>query len=48
MINLSTSTTLAVSKKSKNKEVALDLLNYFYDEKDSSALFQELKFNPVS
>jgi raffinose/stachyose/melibiose transport system substrate-binding protein len=48
MINLSTSTTLAVSKTSKNKEVALDLLNYFYDEKDSSALFQELKFNPVS
>lgn len=48
MINLSTSTTLAVSKTSKNKEVALDLLNYFYDEKDSSTLFQELKFNPVS
>ncbi|MEV5025212.1 ABC transporter substrate-binding protein [Paenibacillus sp. LPE1-1-1.1] len=48
MINLSTSTTLAVSKKSKNKEVALDLLNYFYDEKDSSALFQELKFNLAS
>ncbi|RCW50253.1 raffinose/stachyose/melibiose transport system substrate-binding protein [Paenibacillus prosopidis] len=48
MINLSTSTTLALSKTSKNKEVALDLLNYFYDEKDSSALFQELKFNPVS
>ncbi|CAM4466771.1 raffinose/stachyose/melibiose transport system substrate-binding protein [Paenibacillus endophyticus] len=48
MINLSTSTTLAVSKTSKNKEVALDLLNYFYDAKDSSALFQELKFNPVS
>lgn len=48
MINLSTSTTLAISKKSKNKEVALDLLNYFYDGKDSSALFQELKFNPVS
>lgn len=48
MINLSTSTTLALSKTSKNKEVALDLLNYFYDAKDSSALFQELKFNPVS
>lgn len=48
MINLSTSTTLAVSKTSENKEVALDLLNYLLDEKDSSALFQELKFNPVS
>lgn len=48
MINLSTSTTLAVSKTSENKEVALDLLNYILDEKDSSALFQELKFNPVS
>ncbi|TLS51637.1 extracellular solute-binding protein [Paenibacillus antri] len=48
MINLSTSTTLAVSPTSKNKEVALDLLNYILDEKDSSALFQELKFNPVS
>lgn len=48
MINLSTSTTLAVSKTSKNKEVALNLLNYILDEKDSSALFQDLKFNPVS
>ena len=48
MINLSTSTTLAVSKTSENKEVALDLLNYILDEKDSSALFQDLKFNPVS
>lgn len=48
MINLSTSTTLAVSKTSDNKEVALDLVNYILDEKDSSALFQELKFNPVS
>ncbi|WP_372663217.1 ABC transporter substrate-binding protein [Cohnella sp.] len=48
MINLSTSTTLAVSPTSKNKEVALDLINYILDDKDSSALFQELKFNPVS
>jgi len=48
MINLSTSTTLAVSPTSKNKEVALDLLNYILDANDSSALFQELKFNPVS
>ncbi len=48
MINLATSTSLAVSEKSKNKEVALDLLNYMLDEKDSSALFEELKFNPVA
>lgn len=48
MINLSTSTSLAVSPTSKNKEVAFDLLNYILDAKDSSALFQELKFNPVS
>ncbi|MDQ0878653.1 raffinose/stachyose/melibiose transport system substrate-binding protein [Paenibacillus sp. V4I3] len=48
MINLSTSTSLAVSPTSKNKEVAMDLLNYILDPKDSSALFQELKFNPVS
>ncbi|MCD1259644.1 extracellular solute-binding protein [Paenibacillus athensensis] len=48
MINLSTSTSLAVSPTSKNKEVAMDLLNYLLDPQDSSALFQELKFNPVS
>jgi raffinose/stachyose/melibiose transport system substrate-binding protein len=48
MINLSTSTSLALSPTSKNKEVALDLLNYILDEKDSSALFEQLKFNPIS
>ncbi|CAK4834063.1 unnamed protein product [Aphanomyces euteiches] len=48
MINLSTSTTLALSPLSKNQDVALDLLNYILDPKDSSALFQELKFNPNS
>jgi len=48
MINLSTSTSLALSPTSKNKEVALDLLNYILDEQDSSALFEELKFNPIS
>lgn len=48
MINLSTSTSLALSPSSKNKEVALDLLNYILDEKDSSALFEQLKFNPIS
>lgn len=48
MINLSTSTSLAVSPTCKNKAVALDLLNYILDKKDSSKLFQELKFNPVA
>jgi len=48
MINLSTSTTLAVPPTSPNKETALALLNYILDANDSSALFQELKFNPVS
>ncbi len=48
MINLSTSTSLALSPTSKHKDVALDLLNYILDPKDSSALFQELKFNPVT
>ncbi len=48
MINLAVSTSLAVSPACKNKEVAFDLLNYILDKKDSSALFQELKFNPVA
>ncbi|MFD1177372.1 ABC transporter substrate-binding protein [Paenibacillus puldeungensis] len=48
MINLSTSTSLAVSKTSKNKEVALDFINYVLDDKDSSAFFQALKFNPLA
>ncbi|MFB9276180.1 ABC transporter substrate-binding protein [Cohnella cellulosilytica] len=48
MINLATSTSLALSPTSKNQEVALDLLNYILDDKDSSALFEELKFNPIA
>jgi raffinose/stachyose/melibiose transport system substrate-binding protein len=48
MINLSTSTSLAVSPTSKNKDVALDLINFFLDDKESSALFQDLQFNPVA
>lgn len=48
MINLATSTSLALSPTSKNKDVALDLLNYILDDKDSSALFEELKFNPIA
>jgi raffinose/stachyose/melibiose transport system substrate-binding protein len=48
MINLATSTSLAVSSSSKNKEVANDLVNYMLNDKDSSKLFEELKFNPVA
>jgi len=48
MINLATSTSLALSPTSENKEVALDLLNYILDDQDSSALFEELKFNPIA
>ncbi|SIQ33491.1 ABC transporter substrate-binding protein [Halanaerobium kushneri] len=48
MINLSTSTSLAVSKNSKQKEVAYDLLNFILDQEKSSELFEKLKFNPIS
>jgi raffinose/stachyose/melibiose transport system substrate-binding protein len=48
MINLSVSTSLALASNGKNKEVALDLLNYILDDKDSNDLYQSLKFNPVS
>ncbi len=48
MINLSVSTTVALSSTTKYKEAAADLLNYFLDPKDSSALYEQLKFNPVA
>lgn len=48
MINLATSTSVAVSPTSENPEMARELLNYLMDETDSPALFQELKFNPVA
>lgn len=48
MINLSVSTTMALSATTKNKEAASDLLNYILDPEDSSALFEQLKFNPVA
>ncbi|SDZ56323.1 raffinose/stachyose/melibiose transport system substrate-binding protein [Evansella caseinilytica] len=48
LINSSTTTSLAVSSDSKNKKVAKDLLNYILDENDSSALFEDLKFNHVA
>lgn len=48
MINLSASTSLAVSKTSKNKEVALDFVNYVLDDTDSNAFFEAMKFNPIA
>ncbi|MDF1567792.1 MAG: ABC transporter substrate-binding protein [Spirochaetaceae bacterium] len=48
MINLATSTSLAVSPTTAEKEVAMDLLNYILDAEDSGSLFEELKFNPVA
>lgn len=48
LINLSASTSLAVSKSSKNKEVALDFINYVLDDTASNEFFQALKFNPIA
>ncbi|MFD2611382.1 ABC transporter substrate-binding protein [Paenibacillus gansuensis] len=48
LINVSVSTALAMSAESKNKEVALDLLNFILDDQASNDLYQSLKFNPVS
>lgn len=48
LINLSASTSLAVSKTSGNKEVALDFINYVLDDTASNDFFQALKFNPIS
>lgn len=47
-INLSTSTSLSVYSGTKEKEIALALANYILDDKDSSALYQGLAFNPVA
>lgn len=48
LLNLSTSTSLAVSKLSKNKEVAKDLMNYILDDNDSSDFYKSLGFNSVA
>lgn len=48
MINLGTSTSLAVASASKNKEMALQFINYVLDDKDSNGFYQALKFNPVA
>jgi raffinose/stachyose/melibiose transport system substrate-binding protein len=48
LINLSTSTTLAVYPGSKEKDLALKFANYVLDDKDSSALFEACSFNPLA
>jgi raffinose/stachyose/melibiose transport system substrate-binding protein len=48
MINLSTSTSLALSPTCEDKDVAIKLLNFILDEEYSSDLFEELQFNPLS
>jgi raffinose/stachyose/melibiose transport system substrate-binding protein len=48
LVNLSTSTTLAVHPDSKVKEVALKFANYVLDDNDSPTLFESTRFNPIS
>lgn len=48
MVNLATTTSLAVYSGTKNKEVALDLANYILDDNDSSDLYKSMMFNPVA
>ena len=48
LINLSTSTTLAVHPESKELALARKFANYVLDEKDSSELFKSCGFNPLA
>jgi raffinose/stachyose/melibiose transport system substrate-binding protein len=48
MVNLAVSTTITVYPDSPNKAVAVDFLNYLLDDRDSSAFFEQLKFNKVA
>jgi raffinose/stachyose/melibiose transport system substrate-binding protein len=47
-VNLATTTSLAVYADTPQMEMALALANYILDDKDSSALYESLKFNPVA
>lgn len=47
-INLATTTSLAVYSSTKEMDTALELANYILDDKDSSQLYKDLKFNPVA
>lgn len=48
LVNLSTSTTLAVHPESEEMEIALKFANYVLDDNDSSTLFEMCHFNPIS
>jgi len=48
LINYGASTSLAVSKVSKVKDVAKDFVNYILDDQDSSSFYESLGFNPIS
>jgi raffinose/stachyose/melibiose transport system substrate-binding protein len=48
LINLATTTSLVVSSSTEEKEVALELANFILDDKESSALYETMKFNPVA
>ncbi|MCF8009610.1 MAG: extracellular solute-binding protein [Halanaerobiales bacterium] len=48
MINLSTSTSLAVSPTSEHKDIAIKLVNFILNDEYSSDLFSELQFNPLA
>lgn len=48
LINLSASTSLAVSSASKNKELAKEFLNFMLDDQESNSFFESVKFNPVA
>lgn len=48
MINLSVSTTLVISPESKNKELAIDFLNYMLDDEASNKFFESVKFSPLA
>jgi len=48
LINLGISTTLSLSKTSKNKDVAKSLLNYFLDDATASDFYNSCGFAPVA
>lgn len=48
LVNLSTSTTLAVYPESQNLDLALEFANYVLDDDASPELFQSCSFNPLA
>jgi raffinose/stachyose/melibiose transport system substrate-binding protein len=47
-VMLAVSSAITVNPEGKNKEVALDFINYILDDQDSSAFFEKLKFNKLA